>query len=139
MPVAVSKCSSKISSKISYALVDDFRWHCLLQGPNAGLADSVDSPTLPCLGRLCKAGKTGLAKSSSSFEVGFIGGIYWWDISVEYIGGIYWWDIFEVRYIGGTCWWDISLEYIGEIRWLCKADGKNGLAKSFNSFKVVKV
>ena len=39
------------------------------QGPNAGLADNVESPTLPCLGRFCKAGKTGLAKSSSSFEV----------------------------------------------------------------------
>jgi len=43
----------------------------LYQGPNAGLADNVESPTLPCLGRFCKAGKTGLAKSSSSFEVCF--------------------------------------------------------------------
>jgi len=43
----------------------------LYQGPNAGLADNVESPTLPCLGRACKAGKTGLAKSSSSFEVCF--------------------------------------------------------------------
>ena len=41
------------------------------QGPNAGLADNVESPTLPCLGRACKAGKTGLAKSSSSFEVDY--------------------------------------------------------------------
>ena len=32
----------------------------LVQGPNAGLADSVDSPTLPCLGRLCKVGKLSL-------------------------------------------------------------------------------
>jgi len=43
----------------------------LYQGPDAGLAASVESPTVLCEGRLCKAGKTGLAKSSSSFEVCF--------------------------------------------------------------------
>lgn len=43
----------------------------LYQGPNAGLAATVDSPTQLCEGRLCKAGKTGLTKSSSSFEVCF--------------------------------------------------------------------
>lgn len=43
----------------------------LYQGPTAGLADTVEQPTVPCLGRFCKAGKTGLAKSSSSFEVCF--------------------------------------------------------------------
>lgn len=41
----------------------------LYQGPTAGLAAAVEQPTMPCLGRACKAGKTGLAKSSSSFEV----------------------------------------------------------------------
>lgn len=43
----------------------------LYQGPNAGLADTVERPTVLCDGRFCKAGKTGLAKSSSSFEVCF--------------------------------------------------------------------
>jgi len=43
----------------------------LYQGPTAGLADTVEQPTLQCQGRFCKAGKTGLKKSSSSFEVCF--------------------------------------------------------------------
>ena len=36
-----------------------------------GLADSVDKSTVVCEGKLCKAGKSGLAKSSSSFQVSF--------------------------------------------------------------------
>jgi len=40
-------------------------------GQEQGLAPSVDCPTVVCEGRLCKAGKTGLARSSSSFQVSF--------------------------------------------------------------------
>jgi len=43
----------------------------LYQGPERGLAPAVERPTIMCEGKLCKAGKTGLAKSSSSFEVCF--------------------------------------------------------------------
>jgi len=43
----------------------------LYQGATAGLADTVERPTVKCEGRLCRAGKTGLARSSSSFEVCF--------------------------------------------------------------------
>merc|ERR1719468_738115 len=38
---------------------------------DGGLAPSVDKPTMLCEGKLCKAGKTGLARSSSSFQVSF--------------------------------------------------------------------
>jgi len=43
----------------------------LYQGPKGGFAATVDKPTVQCEGKLCKAGKSGLAKSSSSFEVCF--------------------------------------------------------------------
>jgi len=43
----------------------------LYQGPQSGIAPSVERSTLPCEGKLCKAGKSGLAKSSSSFQVNF--------------------------------------------------------------------
>jgi len=43
----------------------------LYQGPQVGFAPAVERPTVVCQGKLCKAGKTGLAKSSSSFEVCF--------------------------------------------------------------------
>jgi len=43
----------------------------LFQAGPAGLADTVERPTELCQGRFCEAGKTGLAKSSSSFEVCF--------------------------------------------------------------------
>ena len=43
--------------------------HSCAQGPGLGVAPAVESSTQPCLGKLCKAGKTGLAKSSSSFQV----------------------------------------------------------------------
>lgn len=43
----------------------------LFQGPGKGLAPLVERPTVLCEGKLCKAGKSGLAKSSSSFEVCF--------------------------------------------------------------------
>eukprot|EP00088_Acartia_fossae_P045363 TRINITY_DN4882_c0_g1_i7.p1 TRINITY_DN4882_c0_g1~~TRINITY_DN4882_c0_g1_i7.p1 ORF type:complete len:522 (-),score=121.21 TRINITY_DN4882_c0_g1_i7:334-1899(-) len=36
-----------------------------------GLAPSVDKCTVVCEGKLCKVGKTGLARSSSSFQVNF--------------------------------------------------------------------
>merc|ERR1711922_45520 len=36
-----------------------------------GLAPSVERSTMKCEGKLCKAGKTGLARSSSSFQVSF--------------------------------------------------------------------
>ena len=43
----------------------------LYQGPQKGFAATVEKPTVLCEGKLCKAGKSGLAKSSSSFEVCF--------------------------------------------------------------------
>lgn len=43
----------------------------LYQGPQKGFAPTVEKPTMWCEGKLCKAGKCGLAKSSSSFEVCF--------------------------------------------------------------------
>ena len=43
----------------------------LYQGPQVGFAPTVEKPTVLCEGKLCKAGKSGLAKSSSSFEVCF--------------------------------------------------------------------
>jgi len=43
----------------------------LYQGPQIGFAPTVEKPTIICEGKLCKAGKSGLAKSSSSFEVCF--------------------------------------------------------------------
>eukprot|EP00092_Neocalanus_flemingeri_P075476 GFUD01093493.1.p1 GENE.GFUD01093493.1~~GFUD01093493.1.p1 ORF type:complete len:511 (+),score=129.28 GFUD01093493.1:81-1613(+) len=43
----------------------------LYQGPQIGFAPTVEKPTVLCEGKLCKAGKSGLAKSSSSFEVCF--------------------------------------------------------------------
>jgi len=43
----------------------------LYQGPQIGFAPTVEKPTVICEGKLCKAGKSGLAKSSSSFEVSF--------------------------------------------------------------------
>merc|ERR1711864_19903 len=43
----------------------------LYQGPGKGLAPTVEKPTVVCQGKLCKAGKSGIAKSSSSFEVCF--------------------------------------------------------------------
>jgi len=43
----------------------------LYQGPQIGFAPTVEKPTVICEGKLCKAGKSGLAKSSSSFEVCF--------------------------------------------------------------------
>ena len=44
---------------------------CVCQGPEKGFAPTVEKPTIPCEGKLCKAGKTGLAKSSSSFQVSY--------------------------------------------------------------------
>ena len=38
-------------------------------GPSAGIAPEVERQTILCQGKLCKAGKSGLAKSSSSFQV----------------------------------------------------------------------
>jgi len=43
----------------------------LYQGPESGIAPAVEKPTMWCEGKLCKAGKCGLAKSSSSFQVNF--------------------------------------------------------------------
>jgi len=43
----------------------------LYQGPKSGFAPSVEKPTVWCEGKLCKVGKCGLAKSSSSFQVNF--------------------------------------------------------------------
>ena len=43
----------------------------LYQGSQVGFAPTVEKPTVLCEGKLCKAGKSGLAKSSSSFEVCF--------------------------------------------------------------------
>ena len=43
----------------------------LYQGPQIGFAPTVEKSTIVCEGKLCKAGKSGLAKSSSSFEVCF--------------------------------------------------------------------
>ena len=42
---------------------------CCCQGPESGIAPAVEKPTMWCEGKLCKAGKCGLAKSSSSFQV----------------------------------------------------------------------
>ena len=52
-------------------VVTSFIWTdlFLFQGPQSGIAPSVERSTLPCEGKLCKAGKSGLAKSSSSFQV----------------------------------------------------------------------
>ena len=41
----------------------------LYQGPQSGIAPAVERQTVSCQGKLCKAGKSGLAKSSSSFQV----------------------------------------------------------------------
>ena len=41
----------------------------IIKGPQSGFAPSVERPTVRCQGKLCKAGKCGLAKSSSSFQV----------------------------------------------------------------------
>ena len=41
----------------------------LYQGPQSGIAPAVERQTVLCQGKLCKAGKSGLAKSSSSFQV----------------------------------------------------------------------
>lgn len=43
----------------------------LYQGKDKGFAATVDRSTILCEGKLCKAGKSGLAKSSSSFQVSF--------------------------------------------------------------------
>jgi len=41
------------------------------QGAGKQFAPELDRPTIVCEGRLCKVGKSGLARSSSSFEVKF--------------------------------------------------------------------
>ena len=43
----------------------------LYQGPTKGIAPPVERSTILCQGKLCKAGKSGLEKSSSSFQVSF--------------------------------------------------------------------
>ena len=68
----LTTCQERNSVAVLYQVITCLRatiQNRLIQGPNAGLADTVEQPTVLCDGRFCKAGKTGLAKSSSSFEV----------------------------------------------------------------------